>query len=244
MNRTAIFVVVILLAGVSAGAWLILGKGSSTGTGEESSDEGVDPKIRRQLAEERAFESEYKKLSDSQAKIAQLEKLKDKSWARPNTAVLLKAVTSDPDDDVRRTALDVAAQLFEKAKVKFQLSETIRAGLSSSSSSVQRRAACLASEHPDPDLMPDLIAVIDSNSENRGYAVGALAFIDLPEAKARVLAEASREDQPVEQRAGCVAALAATKDPAAMPLLRSLAAGENDKLAATAKKVMEEMGER
>ena len=245
MNRTAILVVLILVAGVGVGAWFILDKRGAAGDDatDGGADKDVDARVSRQLAEERAFESEFKKLDDAQAKIACLEKLKDKPWARPNASVLLKAVASDPDDDVRRTALDVAAKLFEKAKVKFQLSETIRAGLSSSSSSVQRRAACLASEHPDPELMLDLIAVIDSNNENRGYAVGALAFIDDPAGKARVLAEASKEDQPLEQRAACVAALVKTKDPAALPLLRALAAGD-DKLAATARKVMEEMGER
>ncbi|MCA8936838.1 MAG: HEAT repeat domain-containing protein [Planctomycetes bacterium] len=163
-------------------------------------------------------------------------------WARSNLPLLRTTIVSDPDESVQITAVETALTLAEKEGGN-ATSGVVQTTLASTKGNTRARGLKAAREHPDAELVPTLIELVDNNDTYATMALNALAYTDSTEAHAKILAVAKDEHASPKLRERAVALLAVTRDPDAYQFLVDLSNGDDETLRRIAGEVLRVMGE-
>lgn len=170
-------------------------------------------------------------------RIAHLKWAASQEWAKSDSPILRNAIATDPDESVQLAAVEEAVALATKEGADAMV-KVVRTALTSTKGNTRARGLKAAREHPQPALVPELIALVDAGDAYASMALNALAYTDTPEAKAKVFAAASDEGLSKPLRTRAVTLLAVTKDMEALDLLRDLANGTDPELKAIAEEVL------
>jgi hypothetical protein len=160
--------------------------------------------------------------------------------ARSNSALLRNSILADPDETVQIAAVEVALQLAVKEGGP-SVANLVRTALKSSKGNTRARGLKAAREHPQVELVPELIGLVEARDAYAAMALNALAYTDEAAARAKVLAVAKDETVERQLRLRAVTLLAVTKDMESLDLLRDLANGSDKDFSSVAAAVLEEI---
>ena len=243
--HTIILCAILTVAGV--GAFLLFSGGEDTHSPVDVRvpDWRKDVEAVPGLSAEAKAEEHYRALGDASERMKLIDWIAGQPWARPNRGVLAKAMATDADESVRLHALAKSLELGERTGQAEAKREILRAAFGSDNPAVAQAAMLHTHEHPDSALVPDLLKYADDLSDPRTLSCWtALALIDDPIAKAKILDLARDTSLPHAHRVRAVTLLAKHPNPAARPLLESLAASDDHDLQLAAQAVLEEFARK
>ena len=151
-------------------------------------------------------EADFEHLKDPARRVAFIEWVAAQSWAGHKTPMLRKALVADPSQEVQLAALGASLKLAMKSS-QGSIAEVLRTGLGAANARVVQQSLREARKHPSVELVPDLVEIANSSAPHRFLAIDALAFTDEPEARAKVIEWAGREDGDKIERIRAVALL-------------------------------------
>lgn len=190
-------------------------------------DRVITPKDGKTPAE--AADIEYNSLADAKSRLELIRWVAEQEWAGHKTPLLRKALIADADQAVQLEALEKSVKLAEKYGQP-SINEVIRAGLSVASLRVIQQSLREARKHPSPELVPELLQVVDSKVDYRFLAIDALAFTDDSRAHAKVIEIASQENGNKNDRVRAIALLCKIKDSPALELLGQLSGSTDEEI--------------
>ncbi len=213
--------------------------------GQQPASEGDEPGQRDRVSGTKSDASpaeradhEFGQLAKPEERMALLEWASKQPWADHKTALFRKAMAADPNADVQVKALEKSVALAQKAGPQ-AVNEVIRAGLSVATARVVQQALREARKHPSPELVPDLLEVVDSSAAHRFLAIDALAFTDDDRARAKVIEVASRADGDKSERIRAIALLSRVQDERALLLLGQLTGNADEEVRKVASEALD-----
>lgn len=243
MNKFGLLAIVVLVAaGVAVGMYVLHSGGPGTSSNRPTTNFPYETAndatgIAQPKDPEKAALEKLNSLTLPADRIAHLKWAASREWAKSDSPILRNAIATDPDESVQLAAVEEAVALATKEGPDAMV-KVVRTALTSTKGNTRARGLKAAREHPQPALVPELIALVDAGDAYASMALNALAYTDTPEAKAKILAAASDESISKPLRARAVTLLAVTKDMDALDLLRDLANGSDLELKAIAEEVL------
>lgn len=249
MNRTILIVIIAAITGVVVVGALVWNDSAPAPQvdpptlGTDGSDNVADSGRGDGSAEAdpaRNADARMNELKRPQERVEHLAWISKQDWAKSDLPVLRKTIVNDPDESVQIRAVEAALELAA-TEGDSATSNVIRTSLASANGNTRARGLKAARISAAPELVPDLIQLVDNRDEYAAMALNALAYTDSRRAQAKVLEVAEDETATPAIRQRAVTLLAVTKNDEAYGLLTNLANGNDETLADLASKVLREL---